>query len=166
GAGGCPGGGGGCPGGGARRRTRGRAHGPGTGGEGTLPRRRTGCDRPDARRGLDAPRRRRGANWDALKLMIAEWMVEQSVEELYQLLQKRRVPLAPVSTMGDLLSSKHLNARGFFVSFATPAGRTYRYPGAPYLFSRTPWQLRRPAPRLGEHRSEVMAELGLGGGHA
>ncbi|MGH7856925.1 MAG: CaiB/BaiF CoA transferase family protein, partial [Candidatus Binatia bacterium] len=62
--------------------------------------------------GLDifSDRLQRGANWDALKLMIGEWMAEQSVEELYQLLQKRRVPLAPVSTMGDLLSSKHLNA--------------------------------------------------------
>ncbi|MGH7823256.1 MAG: CoA transferase, partial [Candidatus Binatia bacterium] len=104
------------------------------------------------------------ANWDALKLLIAEWMAEQSVEELYQLLQKRRVPIAPVSTMGDLLSSKHLNARGFFVSFASPTGHTYRYPGAPYLFSRTPWRLRRPAPRLGEHQREVLAEIVLAGG--
>jgi crotonobetainyl-CoA:carnitine CoA-transferase CaiB-like acyl-CoA transferase len=105
-------------------------------------------------------RLQRGANWDALKPMIAEWMAEQTVKEIYHYLQGRRVPIAPVSTMGSLLSSKHLNARGFFVSFAPPGGAPLRAPGAPYLLSRTPWELRRPAPRLGEHTAEVMAEVG------
>ncbi len=102
----------------------------------------------------------RGANWDALKPMMAEWMAEHTVEELYRTCQNRRVPVAPVSTMGDLLSSKHLNARGFFVSFRHPRAGTHRYPGAPYLFSRTPWRLRRAAPLLGEHTAEVLAEVG------
>jgi benzylsuccinate CoA-transferase BbsE subunit len=66
--------------------------------------------------------------------------------------------------MGDLLSSEHLNARGFFVSFAQPGVGALRAPGAPYLFSRTPWELRRPAPRLGEHTGEVIAEIGASAG--
>jgi crotonobetainyl-CoA:carnitine CoA-transferase CaiB-like acyl-CoA transferase len=111
--------------------------------------------------GLDifGDRLQRAANWDALKPMIAAWMAEQTVQELYQLLQRRRVPIAPVSTMGDLWSSKHLNARGFFVSFAHPRAGACRAPGAPYLLSRTPWTLRRPAPLLGEHTAEVLREL-------
>jgi crotonobetainyl-CoA:carnitine CoA-transferase CaiB-like acyl-CoA transferase len=102
-----------------------------------------------------ADRLSRGANWDALKPMIAEWMAAQSVEELYQRLQKIRVPVAPVSTMGDLLASKHLNARGFFVEIRSPSGASWRAPGAPYLFSRTPWRLRSPAPVLGQHQDEI-----------
>ena len=111
-------------------------------------------------------RLQRGANWDALKPMVAEWMAEQSVEELYQSLQKRRVPVAPVSTMGDLLSSKHLNARGFFVELRPPGGAARRAPGAPYLLSGTPWQLRLPAPLLGQHTAEVLAEVGATRGPA
>jgi crotonobetainyl-CoA:carnitine CoA-transferase CaiB-like acyl-CoA transferase len=103
-----------------------------------------------------ADRLSRGANWDALKPMIAEWMATQSVEELYQRLQKIRVPVAPVSTMGDLLASKHLNARGFFIELRSPSGTSWRAPGAPYLFSRTPWRLRSPAPVLGQHQDEVL----------
>jgi crotonobetainyl-CoA:carnitine CoA-transferase CaiB-like acyl-CoA transferase len=109
-------------------------------------------------------RLQRGANWDALKPLIAEWMADRTVEELYEELQRRRVPIAPVSTMGDLLRSKHLNARGFFVSFSLPNGGAYRIPGAPYRFARTPWRLRSPAPTLGQHTEEVLAEIGACGG--
>ena len=32
-------------------------------------------------------------------------------------------------------------------------------PGAPYLLSATPWTLTRPAPNLGEHTDELLAEI-------
>jgi crotonobetainyl-CoA:carnitine CoA-transferase CaiB-like acyl-CoA transferase len=36
-------------------------------------------------------------------------------------------------------------------------------PGAPYRFSATPWEIRRPAPLLGQHNGDVFgAELGVG----
>jgi formyl-CoA transferase len=35
------------------------------------------------------------------------------------------------------------------------------YPGEPVKMSATPWQLRRPAPLLGQHTAEVLAELGI-----
>jgi crotonobetainyl-CoA:carnitine CoA-transferase CaiB-like acyl-CoA transferase len=100
----------------------------------------------------------RAANWDALKLLLQEWVKEQSVEELYRAAQARRVPFAPVSTMGSLLQSDHLKRRGFFATFAQPGVGVVTVPGAPYGFSRTPWQLTRPAPRLGEHTAEVLRE--------
>ena len=34
-------------------------------------------------------------------------------------------------------------------------------PGAPYKMSATPWTLRRPAPTLGQHTAEVLAEAGI-----
>jgi crotonobetainyl-CoA:carnitine CoA-transferase CaiB-like acyl-CoA transferase len=34
-------------------------------------------------------------------------------------------------------------------------------PGAPYVLSSTPWRLQRPAPGLGQHTSEVLAEIGI-----
>jgi crotonobetainyl-CoA:carnitine CoA-transferase CaiB-like acyl-CoA transferase len=105
----------------------------------------------------------RGRNWDALKLFLQEWAKEQSVAELYQAAQRRRIPFAPVSTMGDLLASDHLKSRGFFAAIDQPGmdgGLTV--PGAPYKLSRTPWSIRRPAPRLGEHNGEILSgDLGL-----
>jgi crotonobetainyl-CoA:carnitine CoA-transferase CaiB-like acyl-CoA transferase len=97
----------------------------------------------------------RSANWDALKPLLEDWTRDKSVIEVYHQAQARRVPFAPVSTMGDLLASKHLNARGFFAEITHPQAGTLQYPGAPYQFSLAPWELRRPAPCLGQHNMEV-----------
>jgi crotonobetainyl-CoA:carnitine CoA-transferase CaiB-like acyl-CoA transferase len=97
----------------------------------------------------------RSANWDALRPLLEDWMQDKSVQEVYHAAQAKRVPFAPVSTMGDLLASNHLNSRGFFASIAHPEAGTFQYPGAPYRFSATPWALRRPAPCLGQHNEDV-----------
>jgi len=110
---------------------------------------------------LFATRLDRAENWDALELFMAPWVKEQTVEELYHKAQARRIPFAPVSTMGDLLNSEHLKARGFFAEIAHPVAGKFPYPSSPYQFSATPWALRRPAPCLGQHNAEVYEELGI-----
>ena len=110
---------------------------------------------------LFANRLTRGANFDALQALLQEWCRDQSVQELYEAAQRRRIPFAPVSTMGDLVASPHLRARGFFVTVEHPAAGPVTMPGAPYKLSATPWQLRRPAPCLGQHTAEVLDEVGL-----
>ncbi len=104
----------------------------------------------------------RAVNWDALKVLLEPWVAQQTVLDLYRKAQARRVPFAPVSTMGDLLNSEHLKARGFFVEIAQPVAGTHWYPGAPLKYARTPWEIRRPAPTLGQHNAEVFGkQLGL-----
>ena len=61
---------------------------------------------------------------------------QQTVLDLYHKVQAKRVPFAPVSTMGDLLNSEHLKARGFFVEIAHPVAGTHKYPGAPLKYRR------------------------------
>jgi len=109
-----------------------------------------------------ADRLKRGLNWDALKIFLEDWLKDQSALDLYKKAQARRIPFAPVSTMGDLLSSDHLKKRGFFVEIAHPVAGTHKYPGAPLKYGRTPWEIRRPAPTLGQHNEEIFGErLGL-----
>jgi crotonobetainyl-CoA:carnitine CoA-transferase CaiB-like acyl-CoA transferase len=104
----------------------------------------------------------RGINWDVLKVFLQEWVGQQTVLDLYRKAQARRVPFAPVSTMGNLLGSDHLKARGFFVDIAQPVAGTHKYPGAPLKYEKTPWEIRMPAPTLGQHNAEIFgSRLGL-----
>jgi crotonobetainyl-CoA:carnitine CoA-transferase CaiB-like acyl-CoA transferase len=109
-----------------------------------------------------ANRAMRGENWEALVIFLEEYVKEQTVLDLYAKAQARRIPFAPVSTMGDLLNSEHLQARGFFVEIAQPVAGTHKYPGAPLKYGATPWEIRLPAPTLGQHNDEIFGRrLGL-----
>ncbi len=105
---------------------------------------------------------KRADNWEALELFLKEYLSEHTVLEGYKAVQAKRVPFAPVSTMGDLLNSEHLKARGFFVEIAQPQAGTHKYPGAPLKYGATPWAVRSPAPVLGQHNGEIFGKrLGL-----
>ncbi|HEY6421181.1 MAG TPA: CoA transferase [Candidatus Binataceae bacterium] len=107
-------------------------------------------------------RLKRALNWDALKVFLEDWVSQQTVLDLYRKAQAKRVPFAPVSTMGDLLNSEHLQARGFFVDITQPVAGTHKYPGAPLKYHRTPWEIRIPAPTLGQHNAEIFGgRLGM-----
>ncbi len=82
--------------------------------------------------------------------------------DLYLEAQNRRIPMSPVSTPATVTTNAQLLARGFFLDVTHPVThRPLRMPGAPYVLSRTPWRIQRPAPRLGEHNAEVLAEIGI-----
>jgi crotonobetainyl-CoA:carnitine CoA-transferase CaiB-like acyl-CoA transferase len=103
-----------------------------------------------------ADRFERGKNHDALKPLIEEWLLRHTVQEVFDLAGEARLPFAPVSTIGDLIASPHLKARGFFVTVRHPIAGEVTVPGAPYLLPDTPWTLHTPAPLLGQHNDELL----------
>ena len=80
--------------------------------------------------------------------------VAQAVEEA----QSRRIPATPVSTPADLAQNPHLIFRDYFQDVVHPILGAYKLPGPPGRLSETPWAIRSPAPTLGQHTDEVMAE--------
>jgi crotonobetainyl-CoA:carnitine CoA-transferase CaiB-like acyl-CoA transferase len=69
------------------------------------------------------------------------------------------VPLAPVRTVREVVNDEQLAYRNFFVEIDHPATGRFKYPGAPYKLSATPWHVKRPAPLLGEHNEEVYGSV-------
>lgn len=97
----------------------------------------------------------RRENWDAVKLLMEEWLSGQNKQEFFHAAQAKRCPVAPVNTIEEVLNDKHLAARGFFVDIEHPEIGKAKYPSAPYKFSETPWRVERPAPLLGQHNEEI-----------
>ena len=76
------------------------------------------------------------------------------------------VPAGPVMNHAEALSDPHCLARGMVQEVEHPAAGRTRTLGIPVKLSRTGGAVRRPAPMLGEHTGEVIAEwLETGDGH-
>lgn len=76
--------------------------------------------------------------------------------------QKRGITVGVIYSPEEAMEDAHFRARGFPVEVEHKTlGATFTYPGAPYVFEKTPWRISRPAPQLGEHNQEIFGELGL-----
>ncbi len=115
---------------------------------------------------IDAPRfashASRTANHDALDAMLAQATISWDTRELESALQARAVPAGAVLDGKALLFDDHLNERGFFEVVEHPAGTNMPplpYASRPWKFDKTPGSIRRSAPTLGEHNSEVLRDI-------
>jgi crotonobetainyl-CoA:carnitine CoA-transferase CaiB-like acyl-CoA transferase len=90
---------------------------------------------------------------------LGRFIAAHPAEEIYRGGQERRQSWGVVRAPDEALADPHWEDRGFWTEVDGEGRDTpVRTPGAPYQFSATPWELRRPAPRLGEHTDEVLAE--------
>jgi crotonobetainyl-CoA:carnitine CoA-transferase CaiB-like acyl-CoA transferase len=104
----------------------------------------------------------RAINHDAVEASLIDWLTNETRQQAFEKAQSEHVPCFPVNLPSEVADNPQYKARGFFVEHDHPAARVVRMPGAPCMFSRTPWQLRRGAPRLGEHNAMILGErLGL-----
>jgi crotonobetainyl-CoA:carnitine CoA-transferase CaiB-like acyl-CoA transferase len=100
----------------------------------------------------------RAANIDAIEAGVIDWLSTNTRDEAFAKAQAEHVPCFPVHSPGDVASNEHYKARKFFIDLDHPAACEVSMPGAPCKFSRTPWQIVRGAPRLGEHNQKVIGE--------
>lgn len=71
--------------------------------------------------------------------------------------QRRGLVAGFVASPEQAIADPHLVAREFATDVTDAStGRTETHPGPPYRFSRTPWQISQPAPRIGEHTESVL----------
>ena len=89
---------------------------------------------------------------------ISEWMKQFTRRELFQMLQENGVPCFPVYSVGEVTRSPQYVERGFFAEQDHPVVGKIMQPGPPVRMWGTPWSLKRPAPTLGQHNSEIFGE--------
>ena len=75
------------------------------------------------------------------------------------------ITIAPVSTTEDLTRFRQLEERGFWLQAPLADGRGVSVPGLFARLTKTPMDVRRWAPTLGQHNAEILGEkLGLSDG--
>ena len=106
----------------------------------------------------------RKENEDALEQIVTMWTQSQSPDETTQKLQHAGVAAYPTLDGNDILTNPHVTARGYFVELEHAEVGKRRHLGIPWKMSRTPCEIRRPAPLFGQDTDYVLGEIvGLSG---
>lgn len=94
---------------------------------------------------------------------VERFLMSHTKAELFEGAVKRRILLFPVATTRDIMQNTQLQARGYFRQVFHPDLSTMiTYPGPFVRASATPLELRRLAPKIGEHNAEIyLDDLGL-----
>lgn len=93
---------------------------------------------------------------DAIEAAVTAFLLTMTKAEIYDEALKRRILLAPVATVTDIMASEQLAARDFFVPIQhEDLDATLSYPGPFAKLSETPLTIPGRAPHLGEHNAEV-----------
>jgi crotonobetainyl-CoA:carnitine CoA-transferase CaiB-like acyl-CoA transferase len=100
-------------------------------------------------------------NLDALVGLMNARLQTRKVDELIAALEAEGVPCGRINSIAAMAADPQALARDMVVELEHPrAGRT-RALGLPIKLSRTPGKVSRPAPLLGQHTREVLAEFGF-----
>jgi formyl-CoA transferase len=105
---------------------------------------------------------KRNANIDAVYAAMAEIAQGRTTAEWLALCEQHDIPATGFTRIEEVTKHPHLKAVGMFEEHDHPSEGRIRMAKPPTRFERTPANIRRLAPRLGEHTLEVLQELGFG----
>ncbi|MGE0764840.1 MAG: CaiB/BaiF CoA transferase family protein [Hyphomicrobiaceae bacterium] len=102
----------------------------------------------------------RSENADAYFEVRAQGLLLKTTAEWMQIFDALQIPSARYNSIDDLFLDPHLADVGFFETEQHPSEGTIRRTKIANTFSGGMRQDRMPAPRLGEHTADVLAEIG------
>lgn len=104
----------------------------------------------------------RTAHISVLYAEVSLCLREHSTAYWLEALRKVDIPVMPLHTLDSLLEDPHLKAVNYFEMTEHPTEGSVRQMPAMGCWSDSPPDIRRPAPTLGQHTLEVLAEIGRG----
>lgn len=101
----------------------------------------------------------RREHYRELHEIIGEWVIDFTLKEAQALLAEGGVPATKVYATSDIFEDPHFAAREQIVQVPSEQHGMLPQPGIVPRLSRTPGQVRRRAPTLGEHNREIYGSL-------
>ncbi|MFY3061127.1 CaiB/BaiF CoA transferase family protein [Achromobacter xylosoxidans] len=102
----------------------------------------------------------RAAHIDEVYAFVADVIRARPSQDWLRDLAQADIPASQLYTVDDLLGDEHLAATGFVQQQDHPTEGRLRTPAPLGRYQGTPTAIRRPAPTLGQHSREVLAEAG------
>ena len=101
-------------------------------------------------------------NEAALKALLEPVLMEKTTDEWIAILVAANVACGPLNNIADVVSDPHIQAREMIVEVPGHAKLgNVKYPGLPIKYSETKCGIERPAPILGQHTDEILAQFGF-----
>ena len=91
--------------------------------------------------------------------LVEDWTSKRSKHEAMEILAGAGVPCGACLDTGEVLTDPHLLAREMIVELNHPVRGRFLTVGNPIKLSQSPTRIT-PSPLLGEHRTEILGELG------
>ena len=82
------------------------------------------------------------------------WLFTHTRSEIWAAAREARVLCAPLLSIDEIRAEPHFRERGFWTEVEHAELGAVEIPGRPLIMPDSPWELRRPAPLLGEHTRE------------
>lgn len=101
----------------------------------------------------------RKQNEDEMDRLIEMWTVNYTAEDVMRMMQNSGVPAGVVESNKDLYEDPQLSHRNHFIRLQHPEMGPCAYDSPSFRLSKTPAELKLPAPCLGEHTAYVCTEI-------
>ena len=99
------------------------------------------------------------AHKDEILAILKATIASKTLAEWLELIGDEEFCVTPVCSLEEALQTELTAQENMLQAQESDLG-TLRYIGGPVRFSDSNWEIKRRAPRLGEHNAEVLAELG------
>ncbi len=112
---------------------------------------------------MDDPRFETGwlrtQNYDILEPIMNEAMKARTTAEWVEAFEEVEIPCGPVNSIEQVASDPNTKERDMIIDVHHPESGDFKVVNSPLKFSRTPCQVERAAPELGEDTEEVLSRL-------
>ena len=99
------------------------------------------------------------ANAEKLNEHVAEWVLQHSRSEVFDLLQSVGVPCGPMIIGMEMLEDPHLDARGWTLDIEQPGVGYMKLEGPAWMSEHMGGPITFPSPDLAGHTKEIAQEV-------